>query len=147
MPILAGQTVTAGQLNRLQPRTYEAVGSVQTTGPVTDFDVPSTSINLSTTMPNATYTAVAVWDFDQIGTGTNALASGRLKVDGVLADRFAVFQTSGHVNDRATVSQTFPGVLASAGAHTLGLVVTLPNNQLMLQGVYSSLIVTIYEEV
>ncbi|MGW6455502.1 hypothetical protein ACWF94_06160 [Streptomyces sp. NPDC055078] len=147
MPLYAGQILTAGQAERIQPRTYEAAGNVQTTGPVSNFDVPGAVINLTTLAPNATYVAECVWDFDQVGTGTNALGSGRLKVDGVLADRFATFQTNGSVNDRKTTSQNYRGILAAAGAHTLGLTVNLPNNQMILQGVYSSLIVTIYEVV
>ncbi|MFC8704727.1 hypothetical protein ACFUIV_21370 [Streptomyces anulatus] len=146
MPILAGQKVTAGQLNRLQPKTYRA--GVQTsalTGPLTNADAPGIEVAFTTLAPGATVTAQIVCDFDPTTT-VGGLSSGRLWIDGVGVGEFAVYQQGpGTVGDRGSTPQTYREVVPAAGAHTAKLVVTLATG--MNLNVYSSLLLTVYEAV
>jgi len=146
MPIPAGGIVTAGALARMQPKTYEAVGTSNLVGPVTDGDVPGCSVTFTTTSANAVATVVIAVDLD-LTAATTTLGSGRLNVDGVGESRYAVFQQGpGTASDRATGSQTYRITLAAAGTHTLKITATAPTGMLVT-GVYTSLVATIYEVV
>ncbi|MFE2019893.1 hypothetical protein ACFW9O_17840 [Streptomyces sp. NPDC059499] len=146
MPFLAGQKVTAGQLNRVQPVTYEAVGTTTQDGPLTDADVTSCSVTFNTTTANATAVVNCSFDYD-ITVATTTLGSGRLNVDGVGESRYATFQQGpGNASDRMTAAQSYRVILAAAGSHTLKLTFTVPTG-MRLTGVYTSLVATIYEVV
>jgi hypothetical protein len=146
MPIPAGGIVTAGQLARMQPKTYEAVGTNNLVGPVTDGDVPGCSVTLTTTTAQAVAVVVIAVDFD-LTAATTTLGSGRLVVDGVGESKYAVFQQGpGTVSDRATCVQTYRVTLATAGTHTLKITATAPTGML-ITGVYTSLAATVYEVV
>lgn len=146
MPILAGQTVTAGQLMRLQPVTYDAVGTTSQAGPATNADVTGATITLTTSQPNAVAVVTTTFDFD-FTAATTTVGSGRLVVDGVGQNRYAVFgQGPGDGSDRSTVSQSYRATLAAAGSHVLKLTFSAPSG-MTLQGVYTSLVATIYEVV
>lgn len=151
MAILAGEIVTAGRLNRMQPTTYEAVASSDLGIGQTDQDVTGASVTLTTTAANAVYVAEATFDFDSIGTGSTTAAVGFLNVDGVNQTAQAVFQVgAGTANDRGTVTQQWRGTLASAGSHTLKLRGTTPGssgNGIEINGTHTKVLVTIYEVV
>ncbi|MCM2394366.1 hypothetical protein [Streptomyces albipurpureus] len=144
MPILAGQIVTAGQLNRLKPTVYFAVGSAAHTGPATNIDITGAAINLVTEVPGATYEAECVWDADTIGTGA-ATGTARLHVDGANLSPLAVFSDA-VTSDRGTFSQNYSGTLPAAGAHLFKLVAS-PGTDQRIQGVNCSIKVTIHEVV
>lgn len=146
MPILAGQKVTASQLMRLQPRTFDAVGTTTQAGPVTDADVAGATVTFTTSTANAVAVVNCSFDYE-FTAATTTLGSGRLNVDGVGESRYATFQQGpGNADDRATTAQSYRVTLASAGSHTLKLTCTLPTN-MRLTGVYTSLVVTVYEVV
>lgn len=146
MPILAGQIVTAAQLNRMQPVTYDAAGTGDLSGPVSDANVPGATITFTTTTANAVAVVETVFDFNFSGA-TVTLGSGRLNVDGVGESRYAIFQQGpGTSSDRSTCGQTYRVTLAAAGSHTLKLTATVPTN-MDLTGAYTSLVATVYEVV
>ncbi|WP_228991709.1 hypothetical protein [Streptomyces sp. DH8] len=146
MPILAGQTVTAQQLNRLQPKTYRAgTQTAALTGPLTNADVPGIEIAFTTQTAGATITAEIVCDFDPTAT-VGGLSSGRLWIDGSGVGEFAVYQQGpGTTGDRGSTPQTYREVIPTAGNHTAKLVVTLSTGVNL--NVYSSLLLTVYEVV
>lgn len=120
MPFLAGQTITAAQLNRIQPVTYEGIASSTLSTTTTVADVVGASVTLTTTAANAIYVVNATFDmFASTASGTTAL-QGRLDVDGVNAGREAVF-IAATTGERGTVHQQWRGTLALAGSHTLKL--------------------------
>jgi hypothetical protein len=144
MPIDAGQIVTADELLRLQPVTYQATASSDLAGAATNADVPGATITLTTTAANAVYVAVGVFDYDLQGT-TTVIGTGMLAVDGTNQTAQALFQ-QGISTDRMTASQVWRGTLAAAGSHTLKLRGTLPSGMEM-NATHTTLTVTIYEVV
>lgn len=144
MSFLAGETITAARLNRLQAKTYRAVCSVALSGPATSADVPGATITLTTEANNAIYVASCIYDY-RIGSGTpTTLGSGNLSVDGVLGTEFSMFRDGGgSLNTSMTVAQTYRGTLGTAGSHTLKLVASPASGHQV--NIYSSITVTIYE--
>ncbi|MEU7962359.1 hypothetical protein AB0D09_02650 [Streptomyces sp. NPDC049097] len=144
MGFLAGENITAGRLNRLQPKQYFAQASGTLGASQTSQDIPGVTVTFNTEQPNAIYTAHLVTDFDWDG-GTTSLASSRIKVDGAFPiNLFAVAQMS-ITTDRATNGQNYRGTLGSAGSHTITAVGTTSANQMI--NFYSSLLVVVYEVV
>lgn len=139
-----GEDVTASRLNRLQPTPYFAVGTGMTAGPATNADVTGASIDLTTEVAGATYTATCSWDVDLTGA-TTALGLARLSVDGAAQTPLATFAQE-VTTDRLTVTQTYQGTLAAAGPHTLKLIASPVANQ-QIQNTNSAIQVTIYEVV
>jgi hypothetical protein len=120
MAFLAGEIVTAGRLNRLQPVTYEAIASsLLTMTTATPADVPGASVSLTTTADNAAYKVIGVFDAEVLATSTSVLMLGKLVVDGTSQSGVAVYGMD--TLDRATVIMTWTGTLGSAGSHTLKL--------------------------
>jgi hypothetical protein len=120
MAFLAGEIVTAGRLNRLQPVTYEAIATaLLTMTTATPADVPGASVTLTTAAADAAYTAVAVFDAEVLATSASVLMLGKLVVDGTSQSGVAVYGMD--TLDRATVVMTWTGTLGSAGSHTLKL--------------------------
>lgn len=145
MPVYAGQIVTAGQLNRIQPTTYKVAASGTVSGPVTGADVPGASITFSTSRPNAVVVAETVFDFDPSGSVTG-ISSGRLVIDGGAVGEYAVYQQGpGTGGDRGTQPQNYREVLANSGTHTIKLVTNLGTGVVL--NLYTTLIVTVYEVV
>lgn len=64
MPILAGDVVTAAQLNRLQPTTYQATASAALSGAATDTDITGASITLTTETDDAVVEIKAAVSFN-----------------------------------------------------------------------------------
>lgn len=146
MPFLAGQTVKAGQLNRMQPVPYEATGSSNLALTTTEADVPGASITLSTGTANARYVVTGTFSFD-ITSANTALAEGILHVDGAQASGNA--RWSGEVTtDFGSATQQWSGTLASAGSHTLKLRSVMSSGTgIQVLGAFTRIIVTIYEVV
>lgn len=120
MGFLAGETITAGKLNRIQPATYEeACTAALTVTTATYADITGCSITLTTQADNATYMAEAVFDSNVTVVSGTSLMVGRLLVDGVTATGIAVYAMD--TTDRATIAMRWRGVLSSAGSHTLKL--------------------------
>ncbi|WP_432111362.1 hypothetical protein [Streptomyces sp. YPW6] len=119
--ILAGQIVTAGQLNRMQPATYDATATTATSvlSNTTIVDVPGATVTLNTTTPNAIYRVVGTFDVLPGATSPTVLVFGFLNVDGSTDSGVAIQGLTSSV--RSTVSQTWRGTLAAAGSHTLKL--------------------------
>ncbi|MEV6079655.1 hypothetical protein AB0L80_31770 [Streptomyces sp. NPDC052069] len=145
MPILAGQVVTAAQLNRLQPKGYHAIGSGTVVGAVTNGDVPDATVTFTTETAGATYKAWAVWDVDIGPSPTTGTGTARISVDGTVVSPLATFGQE-VPTDRLTVSQNYSGVLAAAGSHTLKLVASPAANQ-TIQGANSTITVIITEAI
>ncbi|MEU2149310.1 hypothetical protein ABZ741_34060 [Streptomyces globisporus] len=150
MPILAGQIITAGQLNRLQPVVYSATGSSNLVLTTTDTDVPGASVTLTTGTANAIYVAHGVFCFDAGGAVTD-FGSGILNVDGAQASGNA--RWSGEVGtDFGTDTQLWTGTLPAAGSHTLKLqgsrsAAPAGGIQITMLGAFTKILVTIYEVV
>ncbi|MDI9885306.1 hypothetical protein QMZ92_13110 [Streptomyces sp. HNM0645] len=120
MPFYAGQTVTAGQMDRVQPTPYEGAASGALTSTTTTYaDIPGATVTLTTKAANATYVAEATLDANVVGTSPTILMVGRLVVDGVADTGLAIKGMV--VADRATISGRWKGTLAAAGSHTLKL--------------------------
>ncbi|MFE0727956.1 hypothetical protein ACFW2X_06830 [Streptomyces antibioticus] len=140
---LSGEMLTAQRLNRLQPKTYRAVATSTLVGAASSADVPGASVTLTTETASAIYVVDAWFDYDLTGA-TTLLGSGNVAVDGVIHTEFAVFQAN-VANDRSSVGHTYRGTLGAAGSHTLKLVASPVASQTV--NIYSSITVTIYEEV
>lgn len=143
MSFLAGETITAARLNRLQPTTYRAVATSTLSGPATNADVPGATITFTTQAASAVYKVEAVYDYRLTGTPTT-LGSGNIAVDGSVQTEYALFRDgSGTINTGATITQVYRGTLSAAGSHTIKLVASPVSGQQL--NVYSTITVTIYE--
>jgi len=120
MAILAGQIVTAGQLNRLRPSTYFAqCSSALTKSDTTNVDITGATVTFSTTAANAEYAVYAVFD---CAVGTSSASTrmlGRIVTDGSAEPGFGIHEMDNL--DRDTVSAVAKGTLAAAGSHTIKL--------------------------
>jgi hypothetical protein len=129
MAFLAGENITAGRLNRLQPKPYfvKATGSLAAGS--TNADVPGCSIPFTTEAANAVVKCSWSTDYDLSGASTT-LASSRLLLDGATgSDVFTINQeNAGGANDRITAAQFWQFTVASAGAHTIKMTATTPAN-------------------
>ena len=127
MAFLAGERLTAGRANRLQPRTYPiAIGSGTIAASSTNVDVPSATITLTTEAAGATFKVWAVFDFNSLGASAGS-STGRLVVDGANQVPLAVFRQDATA-DRGTHAQSYTGTLAAAGSHTFKLIVSTSTN-------------------
>jgi len=144
MPILAGQIVTAGQLDRMQPRSYKAAQTAALAGSVSNADVPGCSVTFTTKAPGATVVANIVCDFDPSGA-LGGLSNCRLAIDGSGVGEYAVYQSAGAIADRQSTPQNYREVVSAAGTHTVKVVASLASN--MTLNVYTTLVVTVYEVV
>jgi hypothetical protein len=120
---LAGENITAGRLNRLQPKKYWMYQSAPLAGPQTVQLVPGCSQTITTEMPGATWTAWWFLDFD-ITTAHTGTSLGRARVNGSTALVYADFAGE-VVTDRGTPGNSASGTLATAGDHLFELVATL----------------------
>lgn len=141
MPFLAGQIVTAQQLNRIQPKKYGAVGSGTIVGAATNADVPSATVTM-TTETAATYVAWCVWDAN-VSTGGTATLLGRMNLDGVNQSPLGTMLQPTSLG-RGQPVQQYTGTLGAAGSHTFKLVASPLANQ-TVQGTNCSIIVEITE--
>lgn len=120
MTILAGQKVTAAELNRLRTKKYHGECTTALTKTDATFaDIAGCSITLTTETAGATYSVVGIFD---CAVGTSSASTrmlGRLNVDGAIGTGFGVHEMDNL--DRDTVGMTWQGTLAAAGAHTIKL--------------------------
>lgn len=125
MPILAGQTVKAAELGRIQSVPYLAAATSETAalGNTTLVDVPGATVTLTTTVANARYQVTGTFDMLPGANHASILAFGFLVIDGTADSGVAIQGLSGA--NRSTVSQTWGGTLAAAGSHTLKLAASL----------------------
>jgi hypothetical protein len=120
MSFAAGQRVTAGQLNRIQPVDYEADATdLLLMSNTTAADIPGATVTVTTVADNAAYKVVGVFDAEVLVTSTTGLMVGKLVVDGTGASGTAVYGMD--TADRATIVMTWTGTLGAAGDHTLKL--------------------------
>ncbi|MGW4030739.1 hypothetical protein ACWEFL_15705 [Streptomyces sp. NPDC004838] len=117
MAFRAGQTLKAGQLDRMQPVPYAAEASGSLTATTTYQTIPGLSVSLTTKAANARYSAVGVFDCSVTTVHAANLMVGRLTVDTVGQSGFAIHAMD--TLDRDTVAMLWSGTLAAAGAHTL----------------------------
>lgn len=145
MPLLAGQIMTAGQAGRLQPRTYEAVGTSNLALTTTEADVPGASITLDAETAGAVYVAHAVFSFDATGT-TTAFAAGALDLDGAGVTGNARW-TGDLASDFGSPAMLWRGTL-TAGTHTFKLRGSISSGTgIQVLGAFTKLIVTVHEVV
>ncbi len=121
MAFSAGQTITAAQLNRIQPlpRVARATGNLTLTTSVQD--VPGATITVSTSAANAIYVVTGVFDCDVTSYSGDPAILGGLYVDGAGVTGSAVWLGRATAW-RVTAAGTWSGTLASSGSHTLKLV-------------------------
>ncbi len=146
MPILAGQIVTAGQLNRLRPVVYFAQESSTLTRTTTTAaaDIPGATVTFSTEAANAVYRVDASFD-SAVGTASATTDMiGTIVVDGVTAPVSGRHQMD--ATDRDSVYAMATGTLAASGSHTIKLqgALSAAAGSGTWQA-FTSLIVTIYE--
>ncbi|WP_326677702.1 hypothetical protein [Streptomyces sp. NBC_01237] len=119
MPIYAGQIITEGQLNRMQPRAYLA----EATGPLiatTTYQlIPGCTLTVPTTVPGATWSATGVFDCNVTTAHLTNLMVGRLTVNGSSQSGLAVHAMD--TLDRDTVAMLWSGTLAAAGNHVFNM--------------------------
>ncbi|MFH9134446.1 hypothetical protein [Streptomyces sp. NPDC017524] len=146
MPILAGQNVTAGQLNRLQPRQFSAAATSALSASTTYALIPGCSLTLPSTAATAAWTATGVFDCSVTTTHTTNLMVGRLVVDTVAQAGLAVHAMD--TLDRDTVAMLWSGTFAAAGSHTLQMegVISSAGGAGTFQ-IYSGFTVTVTETV
>ena len=125
MPILAGGIITAGQLDRMQPRVYYAQAGSPTTITTTTYTaVGGCSITLDTLAANARFSVQANFSFDVTTAVSGVYTKGALFVDGVQQSGEARWTegTSGNdTGDYDMAGKAWLGTLAAAGSHTLDL--------------------------
>jgi hypothetical protein len=147
MAILAGEIVSAGRLNRLQPVTYDAVCSSALTVTTTETDVDGASVTFTTAADGAVYVVEGIFDIivDTASAGVNVL--GRCAVDGVPQTASAPYEMN--ATDRGPANQVWRGTLGSAGSHTIKLRAskTGAGGVARVLNINSTLTVTIYEVV
>lgn len=142
MAFLAGENITAGRLNNLQPVEYHDTGTTDVPASSTNADIPGMSIPITTLTANAGYSAVIAISIYNT-TAAAASASARLHIDGVGTGAFAIY-SDGDSSGKATVTQTFKGTIATPGAHTLKIVATTPAG-VTIKSSFSTMLVTITE--
>lgn len=143
MGFLAGEDITAGRLNRLQPTTYWAQASGTVAASQTNVDVPGATLSITTQTANAQLEIVWFADFDMTGAGT-ATGSVRPFVGATGAPAFAVFGAE-VTTDRGTPGNTWVTTVAAASTFTVKLVATTTANQTL--NIYTTLKVTVTEVV
>lgn len=118
---LAGQTLTAGTVDRIQPKWYEGIAtSALAVSTSTYADIVGASVTFSTVAANARFKAEAVFDASVTTANTTNLMVGRLVVDGT-PDTGGLAVHAMDTQDRDTIVQQWTGTLASAGSHTIKL--------------------------
>ncbi|TFE42507.1 hypothetical protein E3E14_25320 [Streptomyces sp. ICN441] len=121
MPFLAGQTVTAAQLERIQPKVHEgAATSALAVSTTTYADIPGATVTFDTAAANAKFKAEAIFDANITTVSGTNLMVGRLVVDGT-PDSGGLAVYAMDTQDRATIAQQWTGTLPVAGSHTLKL--------------------------
>lgn len=144
MPFLAGETITAGKLNRLQPKTFYASASGTVAASQTNVDIPGCSITLTTETNNA---QVDIWwstAFYSGATAPTTFGASRALIDGSGAPVYAI-SDSRTINAKDVPSQDWTTTIAAAGSHTIKLQVTTPAN--MTVSTYTALRVVVTEVV
>jgi hypothetical protein len=127
MAFLAGENITAGRLNRLQPKPYIVKASGSLAASSTNVDVPGCSIPFTTEAANAIVQCSWSTDYDLTGA-TTTLASTRLFLDTATgSDVFNVFAAE-VATDRASAAQFWQFTVSTAGAHTIKMQGTTPAN-------------------
>lgn len=119
MALLAGEILTAGRAQRLQPKPYNATASAPLTLTTTETDIPGCTIVLTTETAGATFKAYAAVDCLVTVVNATTIMEGRLTVDGVLQLGRSTHRMV--AADRDTVAQPWMGTLATAGSHTFVL--------------------------
>lgn len=149
MPISGGQIIDADTLNHLKPTTYLAEASATQTGVIVDTDVTGATQTFTTETDNAVYTVVGTFDMDWQGAAISGnVISGKLAVDGVIQAREAHGEQSvGAAGDRFTGAQVWRGTLATAGSHTIKLVVSIPSANQRTTTPHTALLIEIHEVV
>jgi hypothetical protein len=142
MALDAGAVVTADELRRLQPTTYQAIATADLAGSVTTTDVTGATVTLTTETDDAVFVATGVFDFDLTGAVTTT-GQGFLAVDGTRETAEALLGAEVST-DRGTTTQMWRGTLGTAGSHTLKLQGTLPAN-MEINATHTTLTITIYE--
>ena len=102
--------------------TYTAQATAALTLTNVDADITGMSVPVSVADPNDRFLVVAAIDFRATTSSTiadNAVAVGKLLVDGVIQPGQAVFNSGSTANVRATVHQNWVITGMSAGTHTV----------------------------
>lgn len=145
--MLAGQIVTAGQLNRMQPKPYAAAATGPLTASTAYTLIPGCTLTIATTVPGAIWTATGVFDCNVTTVHATNLMVGRLTVNGSSDSGLAIHAMD--TLDRDTVAMLWgPGTLAAAGNHVFNMEGVI-NGSGGAGGflAYSRLAVTVYEPV
>ncbi|MFG3090691.1 hypothetical protein ACGGAI_24005 [Streptomyces antibioticus] len=143
---LSGEMLTAQRLNRLQPDSYNAVGTSNLALSTSEADITGASVTLTTETPGAYYVVTATFAFD-ITSATTAFASGICQLDG--ASLIGNARWSGEVTtDFGEASFQWRGAVGAAGSHTFKLRGSMSSGTgIQVLAAFTTLAVTIYEDV
>jgi hypothetical protein len=139
---LAGENITAGRLNRLQPAVYNGPASGTVAASSTNVDVPGATVTFNTVAANAVAHCYWVTDFDLSGA-TTTIGTSRLLLDGVTASAKTSTYEAEVATDRSSVAQMDQYTIATPGSHTIKVQATTPAN--MTVGLQTSLRVEVVE--
>jgi len=148
MPFAAGEIITAGRLNRLQPVTYEASATADLTLSTTETDIVGATVTLTTQTAGAVFVVEGTFDFSAATGAAGVIMVGRLSVDGStdIEEAHADGSTTGA---RVTANQEWRGTLATAGDHTLKLraLKSAAGGTMSARTIHTKVLITIYEVV
>lgn len=146
MGYLAGERMTAARTNRLQPRTYGAVGSTNLALTTSEQDIAGATVTVTSETPGAIYVVRADFSFD-ITSATTAFASGLCYLDGAALTGNA--RWSGEVaTDFGPATFGWRGAVGAAGSHTWKLRGVMSSGTgITILAAFTTLTVVIYEEV
>lgn len=119
MGFLAGEKVTAGRLNMLQPVPYSETGTTNLVVTTTETAIDGCSITLTTQTDGALYVARAVISHDSTGT-TAANVDTRCFLDGSALSGSARWSGTA-ATDFGEASMLWHGSVGTAGDHTFEL--------------------------
>ena len=149
MAILAGQIVTADQLNHLQPMRYYAQGTTPFSISTTTFvAIPNCSITLSTDTA-AVYSVQANFSYHVTTPAATVFTRGALFLDGAQLSgesRWSEGSTGMDASDFNMAPKAWGGTLSAAGTHTFDLRAAVSSAGLVYDSTgFTDITVVIYE--
>lgn len=147
--VAAGQVVEADEFAAMQPRTYYAQASGNTTiNSSTTVDVPAT-VNFTTVFPNAQVDIRWTADFRSNNTSAG-ISVCFVRIDSTdITTPQAIFQQGTTSDRRFTVGQSYVTTIASAGNHTISLRANRASgsSEAIISGTHTTITVVVTETV
>lgn len=149
MPIQAGESVTAGRLNRLRPVPYTATATGDLTVTGTTTNIPGCAITFTVESAGARVLVEGTANFVVGGTALTAgsFSSAQLRLDGVNQAGFARWGSS-VADSMGTPSGTWDITGVAAGSHTITLAAARTSagvGTVTAVAAHSKLVIWVYE--